>query len=717
MAWTLERTNSLGVDITPAASAKALSNNKYVEYVILFRFKDTEEQKVRTQFENLIGALDRVGLRTEARDGGNGSVLVFVRVRSERKLIAEVYRSRIKDWLHGVRPAAPDKETQKSLDKEPLTEAERLRIVNHLITYPESGGGAGITPRKGQWSLVERIFPLHDHEFNKAWMKRWSRTWIVGPEELEKLRNRFGEKVAFYFAFLQCYFSFLIIAAAIGAGAYFFLPAYSLGFAIANCLWSVVFVEYWKRQELDLAVRWGVRKVSQVQRRRAAFQHESEIEDPVTGEIVKFFPAWKRLARQALQIPFALGASGILSALYAVVFAIEIFIAEVYNGPFKSVLTFLPTVLLTVLVPSITSVLTIVATKLTDFENYDNSHSYETAMTHKIFVFNFICSYVPLFLTAFVYVPFGNLIMPHLDILGLAVQPSTGDEGSQITTTASPFQINPHRLRNQVIYFAVTDQVVNLAMETIVPYIKRKVFRKAKELHNKRKGLDITLATNDDADESEFLKRVRNEAELDVYDVHTDLREMTMQFGYLTLFSPIWPLAAVSFVVNAWVELRSDAAKICIEMQRPVPHRADSIGPWMNNLTFLTWMGSIVSAALIYLFSTSPDGTPSPYTLGGFLLAITFSEHIYIATRIVVRIALSKLESPGVQQDRRERYLLRKRYMEQSLGVDEEESDDVEGAKSGDEDQFWQKQKGGRGTVQAGLDIIQSSLGMAKKMQ
>lgn len=75
---------------------------------------------------------------------------------------------RVKDWLYGVRPAAPDKETQRSLDKEPLTEAERLRIVYQLITLPQGEGGAGITPKQGPWTLVESIFPLHDHEFNKV---------------------------------------------------------------------------------------------------------------------------------------------------------------------------------------------------------------------------------------------------------------------------------------------------------------------------------------------------------------------------------------------------------------------------------------------------------------------------------------------------------------------------------------------------------------------
>ncbi|CUS07791.1 unnamed protein product [Tuber aestivum] len=702
----------------------AAASNQGVDYVISFRFGGTAREKAEAQFEKLIAVLDSVGLRTEARDGANGSVLVFVTVRSEQRLIGEVYRSRVKDWLFGVRPAAPDKETQRSLDKEPLTEAERLRIVHKLITLPVGEGGAGITPEQGPWTLVESIFPLHDHDFNK-----------VNPQNLEvsklffravtNLLSDVVERLVYYLDSFNRGVGEIERSvwreATIGVGSYFFLSQYSLAFAISNCLWSVIFVEYWKRQEVDLAVRWGVRNVSQLQNKRAQFVHEEEVEDPVTGEVVKFFPAWKRLCRQLLQIPFALGASGMLSALFAVVFVIEIFISEVYNGPFKSVLVFIPTVLLTLFVPILTSILTKIAAGLTEFENYENESSQEAAMTQKIFVFNFICSYVPLFLTAFIYVPFGNLIVPHLDVFGLTVHSFTEDEKP---TAAPVFQVNTDRLRKQVIYFTVTAQVVNLALETIVPYVKRRVFRKAKEFQNSRKGYEDAGKVSDEEDEHAFLKRVRDEVELDEYDVTADLREMCMQFGYLTLFSPVWPLASVSFLINNWIELRSDAAKICVEMKRPVPHRAGSIGPWLDNLAFLSWMGSISSAALIYLFSepTTAAGTRKDLTLWGVLTAIIFSEHIYFATRLVVRTALSKLDSPGLLKERRERFLVRRRFLQESLGVDEETEIHelkkidygAQAAPTGSS-ALWGKQRGPEETIAVGKEIIGGSL--SKKTQ
>lgn len=266
-------------------------------------------------------------------------------------------RHRVKDWLHGVRQEAPEKESQ-NLSRYPLTEGERLRIVYQMITNPPHEGGAGITPKDGEWEAVESLFPLHDDAFNKSWIKSWSTTYFLSMKDLDEVRDRFGEKVyhtclpshaessvadsmlqvAFYFAFLQNYFAFLIFPAAFGFAAWVLLGSYSVIYAIVNCLWCVSFVEYWKHQETDLAVRWGVRGVSAIQIQRREFQPDQEVNDPVTGEPVKTFSSTKRLQRQLLQVPFALAAALVLGTLIATCFGIEIFISEVYNGPFKSYL-------------------------------------------------------------------------------------------------------------------------------------------------------------------------------------------------------------------------------------------------------------------------------------------------------------------------------------------------------------------------------------------
>lgn len=543
-------------------------------------------------------------------------------------------------------------------------------------------------------------------------------------------------QIGFYFAFTQSYFTFLVFPAAIGATAWLLLGNFSYLYAIITSLWTIVFTEYWKHQEQDLAVRWGVKGVSKIMTKRREFEHEKEATDPVTGEKMQIFPATKRLQRQLLQLPFAIGAAIVLGTMITTCFGIEIFISEVYNGPLKSVLVFLPTVLLTTIMPILNGILTSFATQLTKFENYETDAAYETAMTQKIFILNFITSYLPIFLTAFVYVPFGSLIVPYLDVFSLTVRPFAQNE-KQMTAPKVGFAINPDRLRKQVIYFTVTAQIVNLGMEVVVPYLKRQGFSKYKQMQSERAakngGTTPDPSINDLPEEASFLKRVRKEAELDVYDVTADLREMVIQFGYLALFSVVWPLTAVSFLVNNWLELRADAIKICIEMQRPIPWRADTIGPWLDSLSFLTWLGSITTSALVYLFSNDgvgPGGVPHSIKAWGLLLAIFFSEHLFLLVRWAVNVGISKIDSPGRQKERRDKYLVRQRYFAESLAMSskamppkvsdlganitrdtlEEEARQSSLVSSKVEDRFWARQRNWSETAQIGGGLISRSL-------
>ena len=144
----------------------------------------------------------------------------------------------------------------------------------------------------------------------------------------------------------------------------------------------------------------------------------------------------------------------------------------------------------------------------------------------KLFFINFITSYLPLFLTAFVYMPFGNLLVPYLDVFRVTAEKIS----AKGTVTTQAFEINKDRLKNQVVYFTVTAQIVNFALEAIVPILKRKATQQVEKMTTKEK------AAADPEGEHSFLERVRNEASLEVYDVTTDLREMAVQFGMEDLF-------------------------------------------------------------------------------------------------------------------------------------------------------------------------------------
>lgn len=142
--------------------------------------------------------------------------------------------------------------------------------------------------------------------------------------------------------------------------------------------------------------------------------------------------------------------------------------------------------------------------------------------------------------------------------------------------------------------------------------------------------------------------------------------------GYLSLFSVIWPLTACSFLVNNWVEARSDALKIAMGSKRPIPWRADSIGPWLDALGFLSWLGSVTSAALLYLFreKNGPDGSPRNIYGWALLLSIIFAEHLYLVVQPVVRHLVGKIDTPGLQKERAERFAMRKNLLQETPGMD-----------------------------------------------
>ncbi|BCS30541.1 anoctamin family protein [Aspergillus puulaauensis] len=732
-------------------AAKSGSHHSFhVDYVIQYSYANRDPSKASQELELLLRKLWEVGLQTEVRPGEDSNLLVFVRASKKKRLRRALYQSRIRDWLHGVRSSEPEDESSA----EPQTESERLRIINHMITLPHDLGGAGITPQHGHWKNVLAIFPLHDEEKNKEYLTDWSQKTFLSEGDLDHIRDKFGESIGFYFMFLQSYFRFLLFPAAFGFSCWLLLGSFSVIYTVVNCLWGVIFIEYWKRQEEDLSCRWQTKGVSVVRTTRREFKPEREVQDQVTGETHGVFPATTRLQRQLLQVPFALFSAVALGAIIATCFAIEIFISEVYTGPLKTYLVFIPTILLSALIPTMSGVLVQVATKLNDFENYETQAAYDTALTQKIFVINFITSYLPIFLTAFVYIPFASLIVPHLDVFHLTVRPFVSKE--KATTTRGHFTIDPDRLRKQVIYFTVTAQVVGLGMETVVPYLKQRFARQYKEYKKKKNGRTDTgleretkrprqHSYSDHRDEVEFLTRVRKEADRDDYDVTDDLREMCIQFGYLALFSPVWPLVPVSFLINNWVELRSDFFKIIIDCRRPTPVRVDTIGPWLDTLGFLSWVGSITSAALVYMFNTSthgPKGEPSAIKGWALLLTIFFAEHLYLIVRFVVQATMAKFVPHNVRREKTEQYMIRKRYLESTLGA--RSSDDEEDLTAKDEsmelsditrksleedarawakhntdpeERFWMRQKGWREAVTVGTSIIESQAEESKKEQ
>lgn len=262
--------------------------------------------------------------------------------------------------------------------------------------------------------------------------------------------------------------------------------------------------------------------------------------------------------------------------------------------------------------------------------------------------------------------------------------------------TRARLKLNPSRLQEQMFALSVTNQVVNGIQEIGLPFLMRAIgsFRAGKGFRNgsgkgigkkKRVAFDDEPAgqAHDDVrtrEEREFLETVRSEVALPDYDIFDDYSEMVTQFGVVALWSTIWPLAPLMSLLNNHIETRSDAFKIAVHVRRPIPVRADTIGPWFESLSFLAWLSSITNSALVYMFRTpfnrsaaEHESLPEDHVyaavrdlLVSAILIALLASHVYFVLRAVVRRTLELAiwrgsnemkEADRVEREIKEKYL------------------------------------------------------------
>lgn len=277
------------------------------------------------------------------------------------------------------------------------------------------------------------------------------------------------------------------------------------------------------------------------------------------------------------------------------------------------------------------------------------------------------------------------------------------------------FHSDPDRLRNEVIALTVTGQLSDMFEEMALPIIKHKVrewwrtYQSERRYHHLHSHNPAAKLSGEDP----HLKSVRSQAYFEAYNVQDDISEMVIQFGYLALFSPVWPLVSVGFLVNNWVELRSDFLKLCTQHQRPHPIRTEGIGPWVAALDVLTWLGSISAAAIVDMFGN--EGQQVGYTTWMRLLVTVFlSEHLYLLFRVGVGSLLRRIGSEQVRKERAAAFAFRKKYLDE-LEVQSKVRETLYGGRQtqgtlyegSDEDVLWQTGKEVASSEEVGLALIQ----------
>jgi anoctamin-10 len=222
------------------------------------------------------------------------------------------------------------------------------------------------------------------------------------------------------------------------------------------------------------------------------------------------------------------------------------------------------------------------AVRFTIWENHQHQSTHAASLTLKVFALSAVVAYLGLALSAFVYVPFGESVMDVVQVwLFNETSPSWNikahglnhtmvggkDAGKDemgmwdMDTSSARRKLNPSRLQDEMFAYTVTNQIVDNFLEVGLPYILRAIntFRNRKRPSSptgkkKRVGFEdearVTVE-GEGKEEREFLEKVRSEVALPEYELYEDYSEMVTQFGYVALWSTIWPLAPGESVFHA----------------------------------------------------------------------------------------------------------------------------------------------------------------------
>ncbi|KAK0399546.1 hypothetical protein QR680_003097 [Steinernema hermaphroditum] len=438
-------------------------------------------------------------------------------------------------------------------------------------------------------------------------------------------------------------------------------------FALFNCVWSTAFLETWKRKQAELAFRWGTFEVNTnlyLEDPRSAFKGEYVEPNPVSGRLEPCYPAWKhRTIRFLVTYPITLCC---LSVLFVSMFCMLQLqdIADSYFGHsslFKWV-TYVPMVLYALMIVAGDNMYRHLALYLNDLENYRTDVEYENFLITKIVMFQCVSAFGSLF-----YIAFYLRDMKRLQET-LATLLITRQVTQNVMETIVPFILEKLKLSRLTYKMTKSmsdkslrrhvDQVKNRkrnADESPEPrFIEENVITEEPALFNldspdepvpssptsrnkwssmrlRRTGQNnnqILLLQSYPATKSprserlplpEFKPNFDNELELTEAELQSlmpvyarpldDYLEMFIQFGYVLLFSPAFPLAAFCALANNLVEIRVDAFKLCNTVQRPFGRRVKDIGAWQKAMEVLlvVILEHIILLAKYMLHMVIPD--------------------------------------------------------------------------------------------------------------
>ncbi|CAF3540051.1 unnamed protein product [Rotaria sp. Silwood1] len=536
--------------------------------------------------------------------------------------------------------------------------------------------------------VYEAAYPLHDQLIRKqdagepeAWndrMKlyhRWAKfSNIFRIQPIHAIRNYYGERLAFYFAWLGWYNSLLIIPSILGIFvllwgllsvkydrptldicnstssylmcpkldrqsywfinetcfnakmSYIFDNSASVAFAIMISIFAVSVNFLWQRHEFRLQYEWDMTDITdETETLRPDFERrvEKKIVNQITDKLEPYVPAYKRILYYTSSFSIVLLMVLLVVAVVAGIVIYRLSVSAAFNSidrqmwiyRWKPIIVPITGALINLVIILILQYFyEILAIWLTNVELHRTDKTYEASLTIKMFLFQFVNYYASIFYIALIK-PLIIYKPTYLDRHSKAFRLEECDVSGCVW-----------ELSIQLIIIMIGKQLISNIWEFYFSKLWNMCRKRIKFRHTVRQ-IKLRNAKMKQMDEQISITNLKRSYEEDFllqpFELTTlfyEYLEIILQFGFITFFCLSFPLAPLFAFINNIFEIRIDALKVVKEFRRPVARRAMGIGTWNAILTIMAKITVLSNAFLIAITSEYIPRQVYYWTIGNYSL-------------------------------------------------------------------------------------------------
>ncbi|CAK4628933.1 hypothetical protein LEN26_020139 [Aphanomyces euteiches] len=470
------------------------------------------------------------------------------------------------------------------------------------------------------------LFPLHNEDARHHLVQKWHSNPMYSIP-FESIHSYFGPELSMYFVWLDFYTRFLVVPSLFGLGLYF-MEAY--GFSTTA---TSVFVDSWKKTQRSTEYKWQYTPIEDTYAEpRASFVGEW-MQDPITGQLIFDTPHWKRLmTRLFVTMPLVLLMCAFV-LLY--VLGLELFYDHnrhwfpmCYDHSEQNDVAICgwilqgPSVLNAIMIEVMDILYLRLARWLTNLENYRTVAEYENHLIVKRMPFHFININASLLYLAFVAQDIG-------------------------------------RLRRRLWILMVGMQCLDNVKEVAMPFLMVWLHGGLHQGHAK----DHVHLTKEDRVEHILLQKQQSH----YADTFSDYKEMMIQYGYVTLYAPVFPLAPLFALLNNVVEARSDLFKLVnvYGMQRPYAKHVHGIGVWERVLFMISIVAVLVNCGLLGVYQL-PKLAPQLSDVYKCCLVVLL-EHVVLLIKLCINWSQPDMPIWSASDERRKYLSMQNIHMKNAL--------------------------------------------------